>query len=180
MPLRAAGFPIHIPSTMSAPGAPPAKVLPITRVIQQQDNWCWAACSQMLFAYFGVAGGVTQCAMASWNFAPLTCCQSPVPGGCDRGAWPGPVLANWGVPSTWLNTPLAYASLQAQIVANRPMIAYYEWIYGGSHVAVITGYYNPNEVHVNDPWSAYSYGRIAYSFLASAYGLGTWSGTYTT
>jgi hypothetical protein len=72
---------------------------------------------------------------------------------------------------------VSFGSIQFEIGSSRPLGTYYSWIGGGAHVALVVGWYTNNDVLVRDPW--YTYGRILYSDLVAVYGLGTWSGTYT-
>lgn len=177
MPLRVVtGIPIpQAAMALVAPGAP--SVLSVAYIAQEQTNWCWAACCQMVFQFDGVAG-VQQCDMATAQFGG-NCCAAPSSSMCNQGNWPENTYGHYGFNCSRSNIPFTPGSLQAEIDAGRPVECYYAWAGGGAHVALICGYYPNGDLEVNDPWSAYGKGRRSYSYVLTAYGLGTWSITYS-
>ena len=70
--------------------ARPERELPIPRVAQREDAWCYAACSEMIINYsHGQQQVVDQCNVASFVKAPpgtAGCCGAGAPAVCtDRG-----------------------------------------------------------------------------------------------
>lgn len=177
MPLRVQGEPINLrPAPASAVPPPPgAAALNIPRIAQEQTNWCWAAFSEMVFRFHGITN-VRQCDMASWRFG-ASCCAAPSTSVCNAPSWPDTVLANWGINHSYAGSSANLGSIQFEIGGNRPVGVYYTWLGGGAHVALVTGWYDNNDVEIADPW--YTHGRITYGDLMAAYGLGSWAGTYT-
>ena len=177
MPLRVQGQPITVQPTV-APAAPPipgSAVLSIPHIAQEQTNWCWAAFCEMVFRYYNISN-VRQCDMASWRFG-ASCCAAPSSSVCNAPSWPDTVLTHWGINHSYTGSSVSFGAIQFEIGSSRPLGTYYAWTGGGAHVALVVGWYDNNDVLVRDPW--YTYGRITYSDLVAAYGLGSWAGTYT-
>jgi Papain-like cysteine protease AvrRpt2 len=176
------GTPINIVAPLAAapPGAPGPATNPLTVSYspQQQNNWCWAACAEMAFHHAGVNTTVSQCDMATAQFGG-SCCSAPASAACDQGNWPEYTYTHYGFGHTKQPTAISFASVQTEINANRPVQVYYAWNGGGAHVALIVGYYANGDVEVYDPWQPYGPGRRAFSYVQTAYNLGTWSITYT-
>jgi hypothetical protein len=75
---------------IAAPGAGAPGMLNIVYVEQEQLNWCWAACCEMVFDLTGVTingNPVKQCEMATAQFHGA-CCSAPSSSICDQGCWP--------------------------------------------------------------------------------------------
>ena len=180
MPLRATGIPIPVaalPSALPAPAAAPTfRLLPIVLVRQQQTNWCWAACCEMVFAHKGVLW-IYQCNIVSRQFN-ANCCTHPYPKVCNKPEWPDQAYVDWGITFTRLNSQLSFADLQSAIDNGNPVEVYFVWQGSvAAHVALVVGWYDNGDVQVNDPWRGVL--RIGYVDLQIAYGLGTWLETYT-
>jgi hypothetical protein len=180
MPLRASALvPIQVPFGQDAlaPGAPApgaAGVLPVPYMRQQQTNWCWAACCEMVFQFNAVT--VQQCDMATAQFGGK-CCAAPSSSVCNQGNWPEYVYPRYGFHYTRGNAPFTSAAVQAEINAGRPVEVYYAWNGGGAHVALIVGFYDNGDLEVSDPW--YGSGRRTYAAVLAAYNLGAWTITYS-
>src|SRR5512140_1901508 len=64
------------------------QILPVTLVIQEQNQWCWAAVSKCALDYYGHS--VSQCAIAEYtrttatwhDFGKQKCCDFPT-GNCN-------------------------------------------------------------------------------------------------
>jgi len=154
---------------------PPGTVnlLPVRFARQEQSNWCWAACCQMVFAYYGT--NVRQCEMASFNFG-AACCQSPSSSACNQGSWPEKIYQHWGSRCSRSSGAFSLATLQTEINNGRPIEPYYAWSSNGAHVAVVIGYYDNGDLSVSDPY--YGPGRRSYNNVLTAYGMGRWSMTF--
>jgi hypothetical protein len=168
-------------------GFAPAKSIAFSIQSQGLPNWCWAAVSASVAAYFGSASAWTQCKIAS-SCLGATCCSNPVPDPtCDdtyyldkalqvvghlaRG--PGPIVASG---------PAQMPQIQTEINSSRPLCAYIDWGNGtDGHFVVLSGY-DPasSEVRIDDPDGA-TQTWMAYSAACTSYpGGGTWGFTYWT
>lgn len=181
MPLRnnhGTPIPPQPPAAAAAP-APGGRTLPVPYLAQEQGNWCWAGCCEMVFHHAGKNIGLTQCQMASDEFG-VACCTTPNSAVCNQGNWPHYVYNRYAFGYTQVNRALSFADVQAEIDANRPVEIYYAWTGGGAHVALIIGYLDNGDVVVHDPWGpwAYTSRQFAFSYVLSAYSLGNWTMTY--
>jgi hypothetical protein len=176
MPLKVTvGVPIKSPPGTAPPPPGAARVLNVPFIGQEQTNWCWAGCCQMVFRFFGL-NDVSQCQMASREFGG-DCCAAPSSSACNQPNYPESTYYNYGFTCTPQQGAFTLGSLQAELNAGRPVEVYYSWYGGGAHVAIVRGYYDNGDLEVNDP--AYGPGRRAYSFVLGGYGLGTWTYTYS-
>lgn len=180
MPLRTVGEPIPLPLAAVALAAPGAAPLHIPRIEQEQTNWCWAAVAEMILRHYSADLGPapTQCEMASWRF-DAECCSTPWTSFCNSTSWPDTILDNWRVYWEFYASSKSYSKLQHEIGQRRPVIVYYEWTGGSSHVALVIGCDGSDEVLVRDPLDQFGgVGWISYDDLQAAYGYGSWQGTY--
>lgn len=168
-------IPIVVPPQVGAVAPGAAKLLTVGYIRQEQTNWCWAGCCQMVFNFYGVRN-VRQCDMATAQFG-ASCCASPSSSACNQGNWPENTYRHYGFNCNKSNGAFALGSVQAEVNANRPLEPYYAWNGGGAHVAVVRGFYDNGDLEVNDPW--YGPGRRAYSYVVRAYNLGNWTITYS-
>ena len=159
-----------------------ARTLNVPQIAQEQKNWCWAACTDMVLHYYDNPDA-RQCEFANWLFNQTQCCVDPANPACDRGCSRHEVqavYANWNILSTFIERTVPFAVLQAEIDADRPVEVAFYWNGGGAHVAIVRGW-GTNEtgpfVRVNDP--AYGSGGVYYDDLLTAYGLGRWTLTWT-
>jgi hypothetical protein len=159
---------------LAPPGA--ANPLGVPFLQQQQTNWCWAACCEMVFRYYG-APDVSQCNMASAQFGLDCCTNHPVGGACNVGNWPERVYPAYNYRCARVDRAYTLAEIKAEIDAGRPVEVYYAWSGGGAHVALVTGYFANDDLQVHDPW--YGTARRAYTFVVNAYNLGSWRITYS-
>lgn len=157
-----------------APAAPPP-LLPVPYYAQLQSNWCWAACSQMVFGYYHT-NSLQQCDLASRQFNQL-CCANPSAAACDQGEWPENVYPKYHMGFSIIKASMSFSDVANEIAQQRPVEVYYAWTGGGAHVALITGVYDNNDVWVDDPY--YGAGRRAFSAVQSGYGLGQWTISYS-
>jgi len=154
---------------------PTGKVLAVPYFHQQQTNWCWAGCAEMLFHFNNWNTNVKQCDMATAQFGG-NCCATPSSSTCNNGNWPENTYNHYGFHYTKVNAALTQTQVDAEINATRPVEVYYAWNGGGAHVALIRGYYPNGDVEVNDPW--YGQSRRTYASVLTAYGLGHWTMSY--
>jgi Papain-like cysteine protease AvrRpt2 len=149
-------------------------LLSVPHRYQEQPNWCWAACSEMLYLFFGITN-IRQCDIASAEFG-ANCCASPGSSVCNRPNWPDNPLYRVGISFTVFNAAFSLFSVRSEIDASQPLLVYYAWSGGGAHIAPLRGYYDNGDLEINDP--AYGPGRRAYNYVLNGYGMGSWSMTY--
>lgn len=154
---------------------PVAAGAPIPFIRQEQDNWCWAACGEMIIRGMGF-GQIRQCDMASAR-AGAACCQTPDSAECDQGAWPEVEYIKHGVDLDGRSGSLSRPDVRGELDRGRPVEVYFAWDNGGAHVALIVEEGSRDMWRIHDPW----YGTALRSFddIASGYGMGRWSYTYT-
>jgi hypothetical protein len=170
------GIRIVVPAI--APAAVPMRQLPVPYHPQTQNYWCWAACCQMVFDYYHI-NALQQCDLASGQFGQ-GCCANPSSPICDQGEWPQNVYPKYGVGFNLINSSMSLNDVTAELLGNRPVEVYYAWNGGaGAHVALIVGVFDNGDVWVHDPWPSYGSGRRAFSFVQSAYNLGSWTISYS-
>ncbi len=150
-------------------------ILAVPHRYQEQTNWCWAGCSEMIYIFLGITTW-HQCHMAQVLFG-ADCCSAPSSGVCNQGNWPGNALDLVAIRWVLHNTTWSMWGVRHELAGNRPLICYYEWTGTGAHVAVIRGIYDNGDLDVHDPW--YGPGRRTYDNILHAYGYGTWTKTYT-
>jgi hypothetical protein len=169
----------RIPIPPPAPGAPAPEtnVLPARWIEQEQLNWCWAACCEMVFKMNGAITD-SQCEIVTTRFA-IPCCANPASDQCDRGEWPETVYPLYGYHCSPAWQVISFDDICQEIDDGRPVEVYYAWAGpdGGAHVALIVGYYSNGELEVFDP--AYGPGPRTYDYIREAYGQGEWQLTYT-
>jgi len=165
---------------MGAPSSPGVK-LGVPQKYQQQKNWCWAACAEMVLSYYGHV--TEQCHIANWLFNQALCCTSGSSDQCDKGCQVPDVCrvyGNYGIksaPSSGAN--VSFAMLQSEISGSRPVEVGLSWRTGGSHLVIVCGWRTTSVgqyVRVNDPSSGPQ--SILYTDLLAAYGVGQWTHTW--
>jgi hypothetical protein len=171
-------------------GAAPRQLLPITYVRQEQSEWCWAACCQMVFAMNGKTNAdgtpITQEQMASAMFGVNCAGANGSSAACDKGCYPNQAYAYYSFACTQAMgalpaTPAAGGNggptCTGEIDAGRPVEVYYLWTQGNTHVALLVGYYDNGDFEVFDPL----YGEASHSYqeVLTAYGRGSWAASYS-
>lgn len=161
--------------------------------IQEQSNWCWAACGSMIYwAYH--SGSVSQCAYVAKsrdleNSLPFDCnnlsnstsspCTYPATfnspqslytcGGSNEN-----VFDAYGISSTGYGHAFSTSELTTAMSARKMCMARWGWNSGGGHVVVVNRYKSGN-VYYNNPLS----GAVIWSYntFKTANGKGTWTNT---
>ena len=112
--------------------------LSMNTIYQEQDNWCWAACGEMVMEFKG-AGNMTQCDQASDVVNPSNCCQDPLPSECNFGGIPQFLRYGFRVDS--ISRALTLKETKEQIDCKEsPICAIWNYLFGGSHMVVVSGY----------------------------------------
>jgi len=158
------------------------KTLNVPQIKQEQTQWCWAGCADMVLHYYGNSGA-KQCEFANFLFSQSSCCQTPSGSNCNKPCQVPDVkkvFNKWGIKSSSKSGTVPFSVLRTQIDLGMPVEVAYAWSGGGGHVAIVRGWGKNdkgNFVRVNDP--AYGSGGVYYSDLLKAYGKGTWFHTWT-
>lgn len=163
--------------------------------VQEQSNWCWAACSAMLYWAYG-SGVQSQCTLVgvsrdkengAWfggcnNLSSSTAspCSSPLTFnspqsiyGCDGSI--ESILDNYSIPSTGYGYAFSASQVAAATSARKHMVARWGWNSGGGHFVVINRYKNGN-VYFNNPLSSSAY-IWSYATFSTSNGSATWTHT---
>jgi hypothetical protein len=148
---------------------------------QDQTEWCWAACAQMVLRFYG-DDAVRQCDLATELFGNPTCCADPSSALCNEPAQVPDIAGVYtrrGRNANLVNGSVPFATLQAEINANRPVEVGFAWNDGTCHQALLCGW-NVDATGplllVHDPW--WHSGAVYYVNLVAAYGSGSWQWTW--
>lgn len=167
LPMDPAVPPSPSPSAVPPIGAPTGGgsggrgVLPGFQMQKQhQLNWCWAAVSASIAAFYGNGGAASQCRIAAAVLpAPNNnCCGADAAGACDKPWNLDQPLTLVGCYKNRLDKELDFQDIKDEIDAQRPLGCRVAWRGGGAHFMVVTGWsFNPatkeTYVKVHDPWT---------------------------
>lgn len=163
--------------------------------VQEQTNWCWAACSAMLYwayapgtqsqcnlvavsrnkenaAFFGGCNNLSS-STASPCTSPSTFNSPQSIYGCDGSI--ESILDNYGVPSTGYGYAFSASQVATATASRKHMVARWGWNSGGGHFVVINRYSGGN-VYFNNPLSSSAY-VWSYANFSTSYGSATWTHT---
>jgi hypothetical protein len=142
----------------------PAQVLNVSRIMQSQNQWCWAGVSACVLEFYGKS--LTQCQIAEYtrsveqfadvHFGSADCCLSPATCNNWNYNWGGPgsiedILLHFAnIPSNKIG-PISLSEVTTSIGLNRPMIVRWGWTTGGGHFVVVHGISGENLYYMN-PW----------------------------
>ncbi len=128
-----------------------AVILNIPNVQQEQDQWCWAGCSQAIFSYYGISLTQTQIAaygtdgINTWNwlYGQTT---NPTRNGIDN------ILQHLGqLDSQAFERYLSIDEVGNLITTGRPFVIRWGWDSGGGHFVTGKGL-DGNLLYAMDPW----------------------------
>jgi formylglycine-generating enzyme required for sulfatase activity len=165
-------------------------LLNVPEVEQEQNQWCWAACSDCVLQYYGEFN-VAQCDIVEYarqvsgmvDFGNSNCCQ--VPGGdCNQpnyltgGAGSvQDVLDNFrDIWSTWDSGALSTTEINNELAGDRPFIFGWSWSGGGGHALVGYGLTSDNSMSYMNPWFGEGNTIATYDWVVSGDNH-TWSQT---
>jgi hypothetical protein len=162
--------------------APSWKRLNFAMQHQQQDQWCWAATSVSVAAFYEPNTRWTQCAIVNAEKGLSTCCEDGTSAACNQpNVLDGP-LSRVALLDHMQAGSVAYGVLGGEIDAGHPVAWRIGWSGGGGHFAVIEGYQSSGAewIAVDDPW--YGPSDLAVSTLSNGtyQGSGSWTHTYFT
>lgn len=149
-------------------------VLDVPYIRQKQNQWCWAACAQMIAAFLGKTD-VTQCKLANFLHGQTKCCQHPGSNACNQPSpYPGIAAVYRFLEIACISDPHAetLAVMLRELSQGRPVEVGYLWYGGGGHVAIVYGVNRQGVFSVHDPW--FGSGPVTYLGLLTAYGQGRW------
>lgn len=162
---------------------------------QEQSNWCWAACSAML--YWAYAPGVqSQCTLVgvsrdqengNWlggcgnlSSSTASACTSPLTFNSPQSIYGcagsiESILDNYSVSSTGYGYAFSASQVATATASRKHMVARWGWNSGGGHFVVINRYKDGN-VYFNNPLSSSAY-IWSYANFSTSYGSATWTHT---
>jgi len=161
---------------------------------QEQSNWCWAACGQMIYWAYK-PGTINQCDFvtvsrdnenSNWfdcnnlSGSSASPCSSPGTFNSPQDLYTcgGSVencLDHYGISSTGYSHAFSTSELTTATSNKRHMVARWGWNGGGGHDVVVYRYSGGN-VSYNNPIGGSSY-TWAYNTFKTANGQGTWTHT---
>ena len=153
-------------------------MLNVKLVKQEQTQWCWAACTQMVTEFMDV-NTPKQCELANFLHGQTGCCATPGSSACNR---PAPyvdiayVFTFVRIHCISERFAIPAATILSELQANRPVEMGLLWSGGGGHVAIIYGVTPEGLVAVHDPW--YGSGLWKLNYLYAAYNKGKWTYSY--
>lgn len=139
-------------------------VLTVNEVIQERDQWCWAASSKCILDYYGFPK--SQCAIAEYarsvitwrSFGTMDCCIDPDMG-CNywnylfgaKGSIED-ILKHFGtIQNNPVHEALSLTDIKAQIDEHKCFVVRWGWASGGGHFVVGHGL-KGKDVYYMDPW----------------------------
>ena len=128
-----------------------AGILNVPQNYQEQNEWCWAASSQSVLAYFGV--NLTQTQIAQYgtggqNIPNYVAASSATENGVNA------ILNHFdGIASTGYGGALAQDALARDFdLHGAPVVILWNWDGGGGHILVVHGLVN-GTAYLMDPWN---------------------------
>ncbi len=150
--------------TLISVGHLKSQVLNVSEIIQEQDQWCWAAVSACILDYYCVPTPQCEIAeytrnVATWNdFGDTDCCDNPLLG-CNYPnylwGYNGSILdilSNFGNISGYgFHSSLTKTEITTEIQNNKLFIVQWVWNDGSGHFIVGHGLIGDNMYYM-DPW----------------------------
>ena len=153
-PSPARGVRAAFVSVLLFAGVAAGQVLNVPQKYQEQDQWCWAATTQAILAYYGRTYSQTTIAQYGtgganvWNY----CYGSGTEGGVYRRGC-NLILSNFGgIQSQTYASSLNQTTCQNEIAGGRPVFINWTWSTGGGHFVVLKGL-SGSTATVMDPWN---------------------------
>jgi hypothetical protein len=148
------------PPAAAAPEA--ATTLSISQLVQEQNQWCWAASGLTIARFLGYGTGVSQNTFCDYSRGYPAGSQCPNQPG--ELTWVQRGYQALGLRPGTVTGALSFASVQGEIAGSRPIETGIYWTAGGGHAQVIYGYDSSGLVYYGDPWpSSRRYSAMAYS-----------------
>jgi len=150
---------------------------------QQHTEWCWAAVTTSVAVFFGSVNW-TQCKVAAGELN-LNCCGSDGPNGCNKPWYLDRPLARVGHLDRLLPQVIPMATVQQEILADRPIGCRIAWAQGSAHFVAIGGWStDPDGTDYVDAYDP-AHGLLVqktYADFVSSYSMpgDSWTHTYFT
>ena len=103
---------------------------------QQQTEWCWAAVSTSVAAFFGQTSW-TQCGIAEAELSPLNCCGADASAGCNQPWYLDRALARVGHFDHMNASNVSFSAMQDEINQGCPLCCRIAWLGGGAHFIAV-------------------------------------------
>ena len=189
-------LPSFLSNVQDIPGSPPAapgaaqKQLGMTMQPQGQQNWCWAAATATVSAFYNKPPVLTQCDVASQCLG-LSCSVDPLPAPqtppweCDRTYALDTALSVAGhLRGDAVDGQVPFQTIKSEIDAGHPICCHISWGSDTGHFIAIVGYSDGAEADVVIEDSLYGAGKPAllpYDVFRQSYQQGgNWDYTYLT
>lgn len=155
------------------------KYLNVNELTQEHSNWCWAASSVDVLAFYGI--NENQCDVVNWAFGSASACgntnfnwnssnNSPNSLFGQAGSVQS-ILSAYGVGNRAYSSALSWNGVVNDINANRPFVMRWGWYGGGGHILVGYGFYDQQGTQMlgyMNPWPGEGYTWSAYSWVVNA------------
>lgn len=158
-------------------------VFPLQR--QEQANWCWAAVTASVSAFYTPSSSWTQCGVADAALGRNDCCTTgrSDPAKCNRPFYLETALDTAGHLARVVPRDLTIAEVQAEMTRGRPVCARIEWPDRSGHflavVGCLVGPSGDTYLDIADP--IYLGSRILFHDFATSYQTGaSWTHSYVT
>ena len=162
------------------------KIINVPQIKQEQSNWCWAACAEMVLSYYD-APATQQCKFANKILGKTECCLEPVSPDCNKPCRKEDISKLYSsnyISSKFVGNVVSFSKLQSEIEADRPVEVAHFWGDNGKtgHLVIIRGWCVDGKeefVYINDPGDSPGEDRIiTYYELLTPYGQGNWTWTW--
>jgi len=174
----------HAVASAAPDGAAPFRCqLPFVMQKQAQDNWCWAAVSVSVAAFYSPASTWTQPDLVSHGLKNPACATDGSSPACDISWALDKALGLTKHLHTWNNGVAPVHTLRSELGAKRPIGCRIEWNGGGAHFVAITGYHDDGVnqgITVDDSCNGRSHVDLAAFPAVYHHHGGTWSHHYLT
>jgi hypothetical protein len=149
---------------------------------QEQTQWCWAAVSNSVAAFYNPASTWTQCKIVNAELTQADCCVNGSSAACNKPWYLDKALTRVG----HFASPLAGVKTTAEIDTilgnNTPLGVRVGWAGGGGHFLGLSAHYLSGAIDyvtAVDPW--YGKSEVVYNTFKTQYqGSGTWTHSYLT
>ncbi len=152
---------------------------------QVQSNWCWAAVTASVSAFYGSPSPWTQCEVADAALGRQDCCTtgSSDPTKCNRPFYLETALDTTGHLATITARNLTIAEVKGELANGRPICARVEWADRNGHFLALVGCFvgasGDAYLDVSDP--IYLESQILFRDFAASYQTGgSWTHSYFT
>lgn len=149
---------------------------------QAQTNWCWAAVSSSVAAFYNAASTWTQCKIVNPEMGQADCCTNGSSSPCNQPWYLDKALTRVGHFASITAGAKTTAQIDTILGNNTPLGVRVGWAGGGGHFLALSGRYTSGTtdyVTAVDPW--YGKSEVVYNTFKTQYqGSGTWTHSYQT